>query len=197
MVIEVLNPALESLFDFLWRSVVGVSQGGAPQDGKPWLDQVEPGALGRQPVELNSAFPPLGPMGDWGRLVGTQVVQDQVDAPLAPSPQHHLVKKVPAVFTVLCGRASPRPLAGVRAESAEELERAVLAAVAIRATSRLFRPTPAPARDGLERSRLVKANHRAVARRVTVEPDDGVFFASKSGSELSHHVCPVRKLSPC
>jgi hypothetical protein len=84
---------------------------------------------------------------------------------------------------------------GMRSESRQQLNRC-RAMIPGRPPRRLFAPTATASRNRSQRSHFIDADDHPIAWRRTVEVYDLVFFTSKSGSLLSHHVRPALNLKP-
>lgn len=124
-----------------------------------------------------------------------EIVHNQVNGTPRP-PTHQLVQKeTRAGIRSSVGEALSYRFATGGAKGAEPIENAV-ALVAVWPLVSALSPRPATPRNRLQRSHFIKADNDASARRVPVNAYDGVFFTSKSGSLLSHHVCPVRNRRP-
>lgn len=128
--------------------------------------------------------------------MGAEVIPHDVNlASVSELGDYSLREKTDDVFGGLGGTRSAHRVTAVRSESRQQLNccRPVISG---RSTCRLFAPTAAAARDRGQRAHFIDTDDNAVVRRRAVEAYDLVFFTSKSGSLLSHHVWPALNLNP-
>jgi len=119
--------------------------------------------------------------------MGVEIVHDEMECPLRPVFDQVAQEEVLAGAGGSAGIAPADRPARCRAECGKPVERAV-ALVAIGPQLRLGTPCSAATRDGLQWPHLVETDNGSASRGIAVQVYDGVFFTSKSGSVLSHHV---------
>lgn len=158
------------------------------ESGKIGLNQIEPRTVGGQPVELDAVWMGFAPFSHRFCLVRAEIIQYEMNPAMRPRWHHHFLEEIPAVFTGFPGCAPTSGHSRMGTKGRKELQRAVFTAVTTGAAGSLATPTFTSPRYSLQRPQFVKANHRAIIGRVSIQADYGVFFTSKSGSVLWHQV---------
>ena len=158
------------------------------------LSQVEPRGICRRPVNAQAAT-------NSGRefterfLMSTEIVHNKMNGAFGPGTQHVFFPKALAGFRISGTVSFSDGLPRVRRKSTQPLQGSI-SLVSVWSEIRTLPPCLTAARDSLQRSHLVEANNVAPSGTFAIDSNYSVFFTSNSGSLLSHHVCPVRKLSP-
>ena len=147
-------------------------------------------------MELNTIVTIRSPFENRRGFMSAEIVENKMNSSATPSLEQDLVEEGPAILGGFGRGPAPDGFPCGGTEGGEKLKCAVPAAVAVGTPGCFLSPAAAASRDCLQWPHLIEANHRPVCRRIAVERDYGVFFTSKSGSELSHQVCPVRNRSP-
>ena len=176
MFIQVSDTPEQSLLNVVWGFIVGVVEGRSGQGGKVGLDEIEPRAVGGQPVKEDSIRMCLCPACHRLCLVSAEVIQNQMDATLRPVGQHHFLEKGAAVDTLLAGGSTPERLSCLRTERCEELQGPRLSSVSVGPMRRAPSPPWSPSRHGLEWPQLVETNDRTIGGRVPIQTNYGVFL---------------------
>jgi len=127
--------------------------------------------------------------------MGTQIIHNQVNRPLAPKGKHLIFPEPLTGNSILLAAPLSHRLSTRGTESSKPLQRSI-AAITVRSPGRPFPPRLSPSRNGLKRTEFIKTHHDPSLRGMSIELYNGLFFSSKSGSSLSHHVWPVRKRRP-
>ena len=194
MFVEVLNTLCQVLRNRFGRFEVRVVESRPLQNQEPWLNKVQPRSIRRRPNELDSGWLACPKMKRF--LMGAEVIPHDVNlASVSELRDYSLGEKNEDVFGGLGGTRSAHGTSTVRRESRQQLNRC-RSVISGRPTRRLFAPTATTSRNGGERAHFIDADDNAVGRRRAIEVYDLVFFTSKSGSLLSHHVWPALNLNP-
>ncbi len=125
----------------------------------------------------------------------TQTVQDQMNRSLAPARKHVFFPESATGLCIFMGCAATNRGSCCGTKCPEPLQGPV-PTITVRPTPRPLPPASAATRDRLKGTEFIKADNDPPSRRMAVEFYDGVFFPSKSGSRLSHQVCPVKNRRP-
>lgn len=128
--------------------------------------------------------------------MGAKIIHDQMNRSSLPVSQHDFLPELPTGFGILMRGSLADRFSCSWAKSPEPLQGSI-ARISIWSASRPLAPLLSPPWDRLQGSQLIETNNDSPLGRMTIEVYDSVFFTSKSGSWLSHQVCPVRKRRPC
>jgi len=122
--------------------------------------------------------------------VGAEVIPNKIDlAGCSETRQNGFFEKREDNLAGFVRTGNADGAAGVRRKGRQELNR-IGWMITISPARGFLAPGPTTARDTRQWTHFVYAHYNSVLRRIAIKAHDFVFFASKSGSLLSHHVCP-------
>lgn len=158
------------------------------------LNKVEPRGICRRPVDTQTTANSEREFTE-RFLVSAEIVHNKMNGAFGPETQHVFFPKSLATFRISGAVSFSYGLPRVRREGAQPLQGSI-SFVSVWSEVGTLPPCLAAARNSLQRPHFVEANNMTPPGAFAIDSNYSVFFTSNSGSLLSHHVCPVRKLSP-